>query len=367
MRKGFFHIVEVVIVAMLVFIVLMQFYAVPKAEHPWETTKLTVLTQDILYSLDADGVVWTDKAQVSAALGKLVPETLSYSVAVKADVKPRIRVGCVCGDAQFAVLRDQVLGDFTLNGILRDVTLDSAPIAASALDLSEGGAQSDRDIIVFFGTPDLSSAQIDGMYDFLGKGGGIVQVADLTEPEVGIPWHQELFNLAWVDSFRPASPKAIFTYFDPSEKRYAVQKIFRYAHTPFPAFTAFDNFGSVADGENKVYPADGLETRIIVRQEDNYQAGSYDGKPVPLSVINWGVEGIGRTAWMAGASIDQATPADGANRKLLESLILWAGSEKEDVIVPGLMKQWAKASVRKALTGQMYEAMRVDLIIGYHY
>ncbi|MFH0956254.1 MAG: hypothetical protein V1813_00165 [Candidatus Aenigmatarchaeota archaeon] len=75
MRKGFFRILEVVIVAMLVFVTLTQLYSVPKANQPWDMTKLSVMSQDLLYSLDAKNVDWFEPVEVNSTLYDILPKT----------------------------------------------------------------------------------------------------------------------------------------------------------------------------------------------------------------------------------------------------------------------------------------------------
>ena len=57
----------------------------------------------------------------------------------------------------------------------------------------------------------------------------------------------------------------------------------------------------------------------------------------------------------------------GENAQLLKSLILWAVSGKEFKVIEGTMVESAKASMRKIYSDDMYEPVRIELTIGYHF
>ncbi|MCK4714610.1 MAG: hypothetical protein KAT35_03475, partial [Candidatus Aenigmarchaeota archaeon] len=118
-------------------------------------------------------------------------------------------------------------------------------------------------------------------------------------------------------------------------------------------FTGFNDFG-----DESVYPADESESRIIAELDDTY-AGTE--KHVPLAVINWAVNGKGRSAWMSNATLSDE------NAQLLKSLILWAASGKEFKVIEGTMVESAKASIRKVYGSDMYEPVKIELTIGYHF
>ena len=70
--KGFLHIVEILIVSMLVFLVLMQFTAVPKQNIDWQSMKLSTQANDLLFSLDKKGIDWYNDSQVNSSLYPIV-------------------------------------------------------------------------------------------------------------------------------------------------------------------------------------------------------------------------------------------------------------------------------------------------------
>jgi hypothetical protein len=86
-------------------------------------------------------------------------------------------------------------------------------------------------------------------------------------------------------------------------------------------------------------------------------------------MIDWGVNGSGRVAWMSRAAITGSADNQ-KNGKLLKSLIVWAASGKSYPIIEGSVSTGATASMRKvyqAAASGMYEPVRIDLTIGYHF
>jgi hypothetical protein len=366
MRKGFFRIIEVVIVAVLVFITLTQLYAVPKANQPWATTKLSVMSQDLLYSMDAKGVNWFDPVEVNRTLSDILPKTVGYAVSVEQDVRPQMKIGAVCSPANCALLTP-IFADFTLNTIFRNFTLICIPPGVFDLTL---GAQNQTDAILICGSQSLTQAQITSAERYLSDGKGIVEISDLKDTDVvGSRWYNEVMNLRWVsDSLNLApSGRTFFPYMDPDERRYPVKKIFYGIPPSLPSFGNFSNFGSATE---TVYPADDASEKIVVSQDTYYVGGSIAGAPVPLSMLDWGVNGSGRVAWMSNTSISGATDDENSAKKLLKSLVIWAASGRKYDVVEGAASTSATASMRKAYGGSggsMYEAVRVYLTIGYNF
>jgi hypothetical protein len=366
MKKGFFHVVEVVIVAMLVFVILTQFYAIPRAQHSWDTAKLTVMSQDFLYALEELGVDWLDEAAVIDIMDKSVPGTVAYALSVRPTVRPHIKVGCVCDMDNYTFLQTWVLNNFTLNGIERGFSIDW--INPSLIDFDLDGPDMQNDVLLFWEEPDsvllnIGTAEAQNLSEYLKKGNGLVEFSILTQSHVNKGWHNDTFNLVWVDpsdSTRPATSGPDFPYFDPSEDGHVVEKIFM---NVFPGMGGFVNFDNLVAQES-VYPADGNEKRILVTQRNPYEGGTYDGKNVPLSLIDWGVQGYGRSAWMTWGDL---TGANTQNRQLLKTLVIWAASGKDTVVIESEMKKSVRASMRKILNSDMYEPMRVELRLGYHF
>ena len=80
--RGFIHVVEIIIVSVLTILVVMQFWRLPSMETDWSKTKLGLQANDLLFSLDREGVDWLDGAQVDSYLSELLPENTIYRVLV---------------------------------------------------------------------------------------------------------------------------------------------------------------------------------------------------------------------------------------------------------------------------------------------
>ena len=55
------------------------------------------------------------------------------------------------------------------------------------------------------------------------------------------------------------------------------------------------------------------------------------------------------------------------NRELLQSLVVWTAGGKDYVVVEDATLRSTRASIRKILTGDMYEPVKVELTLGYYF
>jgi len=136
----------------------------------------------------------------------------------------------------------------------------------------------------------------------------------------------------------------------------SADKIREHYTRKFPEARKFTNFAS----EN-VYLLSGPQSKIIVEQGNYYSDGPQAGYSVPLAVINWGINGNGRSAWMSGA------PESEENHQLMRALVVWAAGERDYEVVGGELKSSSKATLYKVLGSDMFEPVRVDLTLGYYY
>jgi hypothetical protein len=131
MRKGFLHVVEIVIVGLMTFLVILQFSYLPTQNIDWASMKLSAQANDILFSLDKKDVDWFDPAQVDGAISSFVSNNTVYALTVRNSMKPFIKVGCICSAAETASIA-AALQPFSINGqwVSFSVT-QPAPIAFS--------------------------------------------------------------------------------------------------------------------------------------------------------------------------------------------------------------------------------------------
>lgn len=351
MRKGFLHVVESLIVIMLVFVVLSQFYSIPRPQHAWSENKLRIMAQDMLYVLDEMQVDWLDASDIENTLSGIAP-AIGYSVRTKQSVLPVMKIGCVCEIfADYQTISNSVLTDFTLNGIYRDFQVDQVYPLDFDLD---GPHLSNYDVLLFRDFPALSAADAQNLSEYLRGGNGVVEYASLTQAQAGEAWHRQVFGLQWSQSTRPPDTNAEFQIAFPPSKLYDIKKLYEAIN----GGTSFSNFGT-----ETVFPAPpNEESRILLKQTRIYTGPPNDGRSVPLAVINWNVYGNGRSAWMSNGTL-----TDAMNRDILKALVIWTAADKEYEVRQDVMLQSAKASFRKVLNTDMYELMWVELTVGYQF
>jgi hypothetical protein len=354
MRKGFLHVVEALIVILLVFVVLSQFYSIPRSTYPWAETKLRIMAQDLVYVLDeklTNDDDWFDPVAVAAAVSGSVPETMGFSLKTTQAVKPVMTVGVVVSNAvEYNEIVNNVLMNTTINGVVRGFHTDM--LYHNDFHTFPG----DYDVLLFYGDPGITTAQEDYLQEHLRGGNGVVQYDGLTQTQVDEPWHQALFDLEWSTSTRPGDTDAEFQISTPPERSYDVMKLYNTVN----GYTDFVNYGT----EN-VYPVGvNAESRIVLRQRSSYTGGSHAGRSVPIAVINWDVHGNGRTAWMSDGSLFSAS---NRNEDTLRSLVMWTASKTHYTVKDDIMVQSASASFRKIFTTDMYEPVNIELTLGYHF
>lgn len=576
-KKGFLHITEIIIVVLLIFVVLFQFNMIPMIETQWGDTKLLLMAYDLLYSFKKLGLNWFDPYDTADAISLALNNTAGFSLKTMQEIRPITRVGCVCDEENFTILKNEILTDFTLNGIRRSFTVER--ISPESLHFSVS-----NDVIVFWGSPVMGGNDFRRLEEYVKSGRGVVEFSALSEDKAKEAWHEDIFNLVWVeetDSVYVRSQNAYFSPITPTDAGYGTWKLFY--HTPYELSpelstaaywkmndgdgTARDTSGKENDGilysgvdscavyDVSVCPlwvdgktgtalnfdgsedfvlvnddntldfgtgsftveawirtedtegpivykwdtSDGWEfslrlselqmevmdegsssylvrtintgindgswhlatavvdrpneridlyvdgsykggagtpiigsldndndlfiggiptgtidsqffdgdidevviysrvltpgeieshyervmdskthefsnfasenvslgsksaSAVIVEQETRYTGGSHDGESVPLAVVNWGVRGSGRTAWVSSA------PLEPDNKHLLKSLVMWASSGNEYGVSGGEIKEGVRSVLYTVLNRDMYEPVRVDLTVGYHF
>ena len=218
MRKGFLHVMETIIVSLLVFVLAVQFSGIPGTRTDWARSKLTLMGNDLLYSLDRSGINWFNETEVSARLDEALPPTMGYSLRARLSARPVIRVGCVCDERNFTMLKEEILTGFYLNGIRRDFIVEM--VDPSSFPVQE-------DVIIFWGYRDLDAKSLNRLKGHLNSGGGVVEISNPDQAKVGDQFHSEILNLEWVsDSFYTKSAAAEFSPSQPSGEIYQVEKLF---------------------------------------------------------------------------------------------------------------------------------------------
>jgi hypothetical protein len=175
MKKGFMHVVEIILVAILVFFVFTQFSSIPSVSTEWSDTKLSVLGDDILSSLESKGIDWFSRTEVQNELDKALPKNMINSVFLENVIKPEIRIGCLCKGHENDLEEMLKPGWFIVNDV--NVSFETEYVN----DLDELFSL-DYDVAVLFGNQDLEGYKYP-LRNFLNYGKGIVEIADIDKTD----------------------------------------------------------------------------------------------------------------------------------------------------------------------------------------
>ncbi len=96
-RKGLFHIVEIVIISIVMFVMITQLSLIPEPESDWSKTRILVQGRDILYSMGESGVEWSDEAALRDNMNYSFGDSaIKYKLEYRGVPPERIIVGCLC-------------------------------------------------------------------------------------------------------------------------------------------------------------------------------------------------------------------------------------------------------------------------------
>ena len=224
MRKGFLHVVEIVIVALMAFLVILQFSYVPKQNTDWAGMKLSTQANDILFSLNKKGVDWFNSTEVDKAISSFISNNTIYSLKIRNVMKPSIKVGCICSAAEAT----------SLANALRPFDINSQPVSFSVTQISPIAFSHEYDVIVI--NDSGLSSYYNQIRQFLAADKGIVQFRSLDQSEIDSV-QTDLFGLKWNNSLgNPDTAPVEFRSNMSSEPYY---NIYKYFHN-IPVFQ--DNF-----------------------------------------------------------------------------------------------------------------------------
>ncbi|MFH1237152.1 MAG: hypothetical protein V1648_01975 [Candidatus Aenigmatarchaeota archaeon] len=170
-KKGFMHIVEVMLVVILVFFAFSQFSSIPDTGGGWPKTKLSLLASDSLKMLDAKGVDWFNGTALAKALNGTIPENMIYSIKLQNVIKPVIKIGCLCSDNEFNRTRFMLSPGWTvINGVNISFELVQVKSLDEAFSL-------EYDVTLVNGYTDLGSAYA-ALRNFVSYDKGVVEIFD---------------------------------------------------------------------------------------------------------------------------------------------------------------------------------------------
>lgn len=352
-RKGLFHIVEIVIITLIMFVVISQTTYIPGTGVDWSGPKLMTLGRDALFSMEEMGMDWSDEGKVRDYLNYSFGDTrIRYSLEYKGVPKESIGVGCLCdgtaGCVSFCNDLDDLLSD-KFPASFNNFTVEISAISTTSIS-------NIFDVIVT--NQDLSGSH-EGVRNFLSAGKGFVLVRDLDQYDFD-SYGDTLREFFSVD-FEPGPGSGSFVRFNMAE-----------AETYPEYYGILNYFSSIPNGTGDRYNTsqrfeafssddakrmDGRYGRVILQNSLGSAA----------SIAKDSATGSqGRTAWLSGSSQEEDWSV------YLASLVVWSSDHNRPVTGDDMSRAAATVSVYSipddtSRPDFMFQPIEVSLSMGYLY
>ncbi len=341
-RKGFIHIIEVIVITLVVFVLVFQFSTLPTIQTDWQAHELKLQAYDILSLLDAKGIDWLSPADVSRNMDSILNGTnVKYELRISNAVKNNISVGCICTPEEYSLFLPSV-NPVQFNS--RTVTFQSERIDSSSPSYSL------RHDVIYIGTSAWNSGKIENtsslLLSYISSGKGILLSANLSRNSDLLA---TLFGIRSV-TVSPSSLPFVFSEYGSPRLASAVARYFTkipYAYGRyFSSIHEFESFSPVNSIDADV-------KNIILVQKST----GYPGAIVRERIVS----GKGRAAWLT-VSIQPSEDI----QHLVRSLILYLSANEfraagNDVLRP------VKATILRDLrkSGSMLEPVEISLYLSY--
>ncbi len=355
MKKGFMHIIEIIIVVLLVFITMFQFTYIPGVKSDWANTKLYLLGGDILYTLDREGVNWFDPEAVDAGISPYLGSSIEYDLRIGNAIKPEILVGCLCSLEEYVDLTQSLNIPSVMN-----INGQEIRFTIELLDSVSPEFSVKYDVIVIGQDAfDMGLAGHSNQIDtFLSYDRGIIELVDLDAQEDLDDIQEMVFGIMYQSSIAPDSGSLDFTVRDVTYN--IAPPIKKYFHH-FPNATGEfygepHSFGNVLLPEERINVSDGATERIILEQSSSGAAAC---------IINYNmVDNAGRTAWI---SAPEGSPEDDMS-VFLRAIVAWAAGDTYELRSNSLLKgDSVSFSFFKVLNEDMYQPIEIMFSMGKVY
>jgi hypothetical protein len=339
-KKGFIHIVEIVVISLIVFVLVIQLGSVPPARADWDNAKIMLQGNDMLFSLDGSGVNWLDPNAVVRSMDSLLAGTnIKYDVTVTNAIKADISVGCICTDSELNTFSHS-LTQFTLNR-------ETVDFSVLKIDPNRPSFPTMYDVIIV--GPNAFSRGLAGyrteMKAFLADGRGILEIANIGS-QAGLDEAQsEVFGLEWNTRTFPTNSKIAFVP-DRGSAFYSIERYFR--HMPSSInFSNWTGFATFLEPGERIAASGGT---AVLEQKGSEVAGL---------VARDGVEGNGRTAWLSGGDDNLEE-----RKVLIRALVSWLAGDSYRVVA-GDIASPVRFSMFKVLGPDMFQPVKITLSLGY--
>ncbi|MBN2042844.1 MAG: hypothetical protein JW754_03480 [Candidatus Aenigmarchaeota archaeon] len=348
MKKGFMHIIEIVLVTLLLFFIFSQFIYIPRTSSDWSDTKLRIMANDVLQILESGGINWFDPDEVKSAIADLqakdiVPGNIIYSLTLENVVKPEIKVGCTKCTSQDIEALTESLTDFRWNGI-------DVHFIVQNEDTLESAFYPYYDVVVLMNQEAFTPANTEAMQNYLDLDKGIVEVFDVSTHD------GNQFAFFGIEGGTTNADDMNDIKFSPEARRagsniYDIYKLFTNINDggELDMDYLFPPAGFLETTENTVWVEN--KSEVVLFQEGTGAAACV----VRYYVIN----GVGRTAWVSGGDLLRSE-----QQVLLKSVITWAAGDVHKVIESRISNP-VSASIYKTVNENAFQGIKITLTVGY--
>ena len=348
--KGFWRIIEIIIILIIMFLLLVQFSYIPKSEYRWMRNKLSLQGRDAMYVLEKNGTNWFNATEVEKKLDLLFNKTgIRYNLHIKHTMKSNIWVACYCNNDEYFIT-ESALRDFYINGRWINFSL------------VQMGAPANPSDIVFNNYYDVTliwnyslAGKSDEMLSYLNSGKGIVLIRDLRASDIIVNERDELegvMGITWNDSLSNPGNKLVFSLIHIENPAYQIYNYFY--HFPnssgerYPNPHEFSDFINENGWYEKVVPKNTNTTTSVLDNEH--------GASGLIAGTQWG-----RTVWLSNS-----TNTDDW-RVLMKAAVVWAAGDTDYIINNDISREIVTVSFMKLLRKDMYEPIDIVLTMGYLY
>jgi len=348
MKKGFWHIIEILVVIVVVFFLLVQLAYIKEPESGIGDAKLVVQARDVLYSLDRQGIDWFNKSDVSMKLGFAFNNSnIVYSLRADNVVRPRIQVACFCDSQGFSRISAMLKG-FSLNGRTVNFTLIKH-------DPSQTVFSEYYDVVILY---NLSlRGEYNSMMSYLSSDKGILLIKDLRLSDfLAASDRKELegvFGLNWTGDAESPSALEFSPAIDEKTLTYPIiRNFYAFPNSSGGKIAKPHVFQNFIAGE-RVTQKDGRQSFMVLAQSDTNHSGL---------IVNAGVSGgAGRTAWLSDG------PDTDEREVLLKAVVAWLAGSTENILDNAMSRQVATVPFVKVYNKDMYEPVVITLTLGNRY
>ncbi len=356
-KKGLFHIVEIVIITMVMFVVIFQMSSMPNPEADWGKSRLTVQGRDILYSIIDSGADWSDENEIAGLVDDAFNGTnVKYSLVLSGAPEASISVGCLCdGSPDCHSFCDWLSGELPPPG--GSLKFNGLPTGFTVTETSS--------INNLFGVM-VDTQPLTGMdrevANYLSSGGGFVLVRNLSSQDF-TDYGTTLSEYFAVSSSAGSGSGSVRFDLDcitEDPEYYQIPRYFSHISNGTGDRYNITNTFSSFSGDSAQKGPDPSCGVTILRTANGY----------PACIAREGASGgMGKTVWVSN---DMSVQDDWSI--LLTSLVLWSSGHERQILSSDMGVEKAAVSIymiprnnTQSGYNHMFQPIEAILTLGYIY